>query len=280
MSIAGDKSTVLHRLVLTTTGHPLWEYSSEMELLKAVRAATLAHRFLWDQGILHRNISAGNILLAKDSNPAQNGAGGFLTDFEFARLPSEILQSEQVLKETEAMTETKTKFYDHKGAVISGNLHFMAKDLLYSIMGKTQVEQTPEHDVESIIIVLAYTALRKLLITTSDADEYTKIMLPFRAVFAHHSIHGIITSRPSFCNWIRLPFAERLSAPLATLLDDLKERLYQRTNANKRWLKSKPGYEADPSEPTSEPLPLDHAYLIRKLDFTIGKLARDLNYTT
>ncbi|KAF8067467.1 hypothetical protein FPV67DRAFT_1137104 [Lyophyllum atratum] len=278
-----NKSPILHRLVLTTVGRPLWEYASEIELLKAIRGATLAHRFLWDQGILHRNISAGNILLAKDSNTAQNGAGGFLTDFEFARLPSEIRQSEQVpaLKETEAMTKRKTKFSNRKGSAISGNLRFMAKELLYSIEYKFEVEHTPEHDLESIIIVLAYTALRKLIITTSDDEEREAITHEFNSAFAHKSADSLATFRSAAFSWIREPFARRLSTPLLTLILDLEHAVCRWESARFRMrLRSEPGYEADPSEPTSEPLPLDHAYLIRKLDFTIGKLARDVNYTT
>ncbi|KAF8067465.1 hypothetical protein FPV67DRAFT_1669349 [Lyophyllum atratum] len=135
-------SPVLHRVLLNTVGRPLWEYSSEIELLQAIRAATCAHRFLWDQGILHRDISAGNILLSNDFSAAQEGSEGFLTDFEFARLPSEIRQREQVPPPAniEAKTETKTKFYDHQGAVISGTLLFMARELLYGIKTKSQVK--------------------------------------------------------------------------------------------------------------------------------------------
>lgn len=46
----------------------------------------LAHQFLYRQGILHRDISAGNILLALDPETALPGCEGFLADLEFARI--------------------------------------------------------------------------------------------------------------------------------------------------------------------------------------------------
>jgi len=45
----------------------------------------LAHEFLCAQGILHRDISAGNIMLPMETRP-DAGAEGFLMDLEFARL--------------------------------------------------------------------------------------------------------------------------------------------------------------------------------------------------
>ena len=44
-----------------------------------------AHEFLCDQGILHRDVSAGNIMLPAET-PPEAGAEGFLMDLEFARV--------------------------------------------------------------------------------------------------------------------------------------------------------------------------------------------------
>lgn len=44
----------------------------------------VGHEKLCQQGILHRDISAGNILLAV--GVAEEGKEGFITDLEFARL--------------------------------------------------------------------------------------------------------------------------------------------------------------------------------------------------
>lgn len=49
-----------------------------------VTTESVGHGKLWEQGILHRDISAGNILLAVGA--AEEGKEGFITDLEFARL--------------------------------------------------------------------------------------------------------------------------------------------------------------------------------------------------
>ncbi|KAF8577270.1 hypothetical protein K439DRAFT_1365075, partial [Ramaria rubella] len=79
----GD-TPILHGLVFNTLGRPLWVYKTELELLKGVRAALTAHQVLSEQGILHRDVSAGNIMLSAQNDPPR-GSEGFLMDIEFAR---------------------------------------------------------------------------------------------------------------------------------------------------------------------------------------------------
>jgi hypothetical protein len=51
-----------------------------------------AHEFLCNQGILHRDISAGNIMLPAET-PPEVGAEGFLMDLEFARVKRSSLDT-------------------------------------------------------------------------------------------------------------------------------------------------------------------------------------------
>jgi hypothetical protein len=52
-----------------------------------------AHKALCDQGILHRDISAGNVLLTRTHNAPFRG---FITDMEFARIASSTLSKPRV----------------------------------------------------------------------------------------------------------------------------------------------------------------------------------------
>jgi hypothetical protein len=93
---------ILHRLFISTIGRPLWDYNSDLELLAGIRSAlkgsllplyvtlcrlgkSIGHHFLYDQGILHRDVSAGNILLSSERNP-QPGREGFIMDVEYAHI--------------------------------------------------------------------------------------------------------------------------------------------------------------------------------------------------
>ena len=105
---------VLHRL-LRTVGRQMWKAVSERELLTGFRDALRgeqalistivllaiishlisAHKDLCDIGILHRDISAGNILLAANQ---QTQLKGFITDLEFAHIESSTIMPQVTQK--------------------------------------------------------------------------------------------------------------------------------------------------------------------------------------
>ncbi|PPQ81826.1 hypothetical protein CVT25_013479 [Psilocybe cyanescens] len=83
-----NPTPVLHRLVLATVGKPLWQYESEIELLTGFCDALLGHKALYEQGILHRDISAGNVLL---STAQDEKFHRFITDLDFAYVTDDML---------------------------------------------------------------------------------------------------------------------------------------------------------------------------------------------
>ena len=73
---------------------PLSAVSTRTVLPLLVFTHSRAHpgiRFLENAHIVHRDISAGNVLLTM-RNPAP-GHEGFITDFEFAKLPDDVLSN-------------------------------------------------------------------------------------------------------------------------------------------------------------------------------------------
>lgn len=58
----------------------------------------IAHRLLFDQGILYHGISPETILLAKDSGDVQPGREGFLSDLDFCdhHLKSETTHADAI----------------------------------------------------------------------------------------------------------------------------------------------------------------------------------------
>ncbi|ETW80096.1 hypothetical protein HETIRDRAFT_419686 [Heterobasidion irregulare TC 32-1] len=221
---------VLHRLIVSTLGRPLWEYSSDLELMKGMRAALEGHQFLYKQGILHRDISAGNILLAADPTSVPAGHEGFITDLEFAWLETvfkpttETEPASLVIGGGEIFANTlitsaerkRTTFHEQakRGGTITGTLQFMAIELL-SAMGKGkghEIKHAHHHDIESFIWVIAYSVLRKLVFNNiATQAEMTALKSYFRRSFGGLTANAIMDNRTN-----ALPFAFTSDSLLAT----------------------------------------------------------------
>ncbi|THH03603.1 hypothetical protein EW146_g10385 [Bondarzewia mesenterica] len=216
-SLRGDavdafvETPVLHRLIIATVGRPLWTYTSDLEFVRGMRAALEGHLFLWKQGILHRDISAGNILLAADPDNAEPGHEGFLTDLEFARVHGEVFGS-TTTRETvpsrdglELLERRKTKFTTssaQRGAAMTGTLQFMAVELLTAMKWKSTqmrpaVHQNEKHDVESFVWVLVYSTMRKLLSLEAPPEERQELKQLFEDSYGQLTIGKILSARTS-----------------------------------------------------------------------------------
>ncbi|GJJ15501.1 hypothetical protein Clacol_009779 [Clathrus columnatus] len=171
--VEGD-TTILHRLIFKTVGRPIWEFDSYLEFFLAIKAALNAHKFLADQNILHRDISAGNVLLSSNPN-TPDSQKGFLTDLEFARIDDGILETKSIIpvpslfnpnrvrEMTVPTTRTHTTWTPPpRGAVLTGTIQFMALELVSSISGGSQPIHRIYHDVESFIWVTYYGILRRI----------------------------------------------------------------------------------------------------------------------
>ncbi|TFY74787.1 hypothetical protein EWM64_g9225 [Hericium alpestre] len=240
------ETPVLHRLILTPVGRPLWDYRSDTELLQGLLDALEAHEFLWKQQILHRDVSAGNILLAQDADAL--GAAGFLHDIEFAHMPpdAELSTLEHVAPVTkyndnlrpvgitEIAIRRRTTFQTQRGAALT----FMAVELLQAAQWKQAIEHTPEHDIESFIWVLGYCVLRKLYSEAyaikQSGYEYMSMRKRFSKAFGQLALDNIIENRNSggpvrWCNAKEAGpmepfFQDHISEPLRDLLQHYGEQ--------------------------------------------------------
>ncbi|TFY81200.1 hypothetical protein EWM64_g2812 [Hericium alpestre] len=75
-----QRNRIHSRLVMASFGYPLTKFANLLELLTALRDAIAGHQWLYERGILHRDISIGNILITglKDSDQ------GILIDLDYA----------------------------------------------------------------------------------------------------------------------------------------------------------------------------------------------------
>ncbi|KDR77570.1 hypothetical protein GALMADRAFT_245724 [Galerina marginata CBS 339.88] len=150
-----DPTPVLRRLFLGTLGRPMWEYQSDRDLFTGFRDALQAHRNLCDQGILHRDISAGNILLAEAENAPVRG---FFCDLDFALVQSPTETTSRNHTESESTPTFK------RGAGATGTTQFMARELLNPAQ---PITHQVTHDVQSFIWVLSYSVILNLHLRAS-----------------------------------------------------------------------------------------------------------------
>ncbi|KAI0656411.1 hypothetical protein C8Q70DRAFT_1056644 [Cubamyces menziesii] len=145
------------RIVIDGVGRSITEFTSTRELVLAIRVAIKGHKLAWERaGVLHRDVSLGNILIVDDSLEGPNT--GFLHDFDY----SEAIASRHVVHvdgdengSAIPTSETENEVACLKGRI--GPSYFMAVELL-SPAHDTLHE--PHHDLESFYWVLLWVVLR------------------------------------------------------------------------------------------------------------------------
>ncbi|GJJ15495.1 hypothetical protein Clacol_009773 [Clathrus columnatus] len=207
--VEGD-TTILHRLIFKTVGRPIWEFDSYLEFFLAIKAALNAHKFLADQGIMHRDISAGNVLLSSNPN-APDSQKGFLIDLELAGVDNATLNE---TKDTTSLpsvpnptvpiiTAHPTWTPPPRGAVLIGTVQFMAFERLLDLSSKNQQSiYRIHHDIESFIWVIYYGILYRIgyvkreLTEETISTELSKISRSaFQTLFGHADTHRIAQQR-------------------------------------------------------------------------------------
>ncbi|TDL20615.1 hypothetical protein BD410DRAFT_899351 [Rickenella mellea] len=237
-----EETPVLHRLFLSTVGRPLWEYRSEVELLKGLRAALRGHEFLFKQGILHRDISGGNILLSASPNP-NPGCEGFITDLDLARVGTPTLNTVDTVKSsvdsvrgpsgiyTQPTTRTHSKFETVSvphGAAMSGTVQFMAVEILDGIIYHSTVTHHAHHDIESFIWVLCYSISRQMDEVSRRSQQPSELRKSIRSFFFSRfgrvDLDAILNSRssrnPLYLGW-KVFKDGFFSVPMIKLFEDL-----------------------------------------------------------
>ncbi|KAH9915722.1 uncharacterized protein B0H18DRAFT_89201 [Fomitopsis serialis] len=68
------------RLVLGTVGIPLSRFNSTKELVEALRDAIIGHRAAYEAGIMHRDVSEGNVMISRNPNDTFKG---YIQDFDY-----------------------------------------------------------------------------------------------------------------------------------------------------------------------------------------------------
>ncbi|KAH9856224.1 hypothetical protein C2E23DRAFT_508147 [Lenzites betulinus] len=164
------------RMVVDTVGRPLDDFDSTKELVMAIYDAIRAHQTLTERcGILHRDVSSGNILIVEhqpDERMESAPCNGILHDFDHSSMLEEppladgsstatAFESDQppllyTGEDLEVGDEEAVSVADLKER--TGTYYFMAIDLLDP--EDRAAFQLVHHDMESHIWVLLWIVLR------------------------------------------------------------------------------------------------------------------------
>ncbi|KAI0324565.1 hypothetical protein GY45DRAFT_1357175 [Cubamyces sp. BRFM 1775] len=153
------------RLVIDTVGRPLSRFRSTKELVTAIRDAIKGHRLALERGgILHRDISSGNILIV--DKPRRNQSGGILHDYDYSSMTMEVPTSPTVADDSSnppklyhlRLEQDKPLEHASGHKERTGTYYFFAIDLLDPTI-QTPLHQA-RHDLESFYWVLLWIVLR------------------------------------------------------------------------------------------------------------------------
>ncbi|KAJ7281814.1 hypothetical protein C8J57DRAFT_1298618 [Mycena rebaudengoi] len=150
------------RALLTPVGLPLNGYVSSKHLVAALQNALRHHKIAFEAGVLHRDVSEGNVLfdeaaLISIKSEKEWLYQGFLVDWDYAEFTDKGFDAFKTLGRDDAMEYQEV----HKSLKnLTGTFAFLALQLLRAAADKRSITHTVEHDLESFYWLLVWIILR------------------------------------------------------------------------------------------------------------------------
>ncbi|RPD54828.1 hypothetical protein L227DRAFT_657328 [Lentinus tigrinus ALCF2SS1-6] len=175
------------RFVIDIVGRPITSFRSTKELITAMRDAIIGHKLACEHaGVLHRDISVGNILIVE--NRDEHPFAGFLHDFDYSSILDPLDpdgQKDVEMEEAEPAADPERSGRSNASSMIesqvaadedgevkkpkerTGTFYFMAVQLLDCLALVYGVH----HDLESYYWVLLWVLLRHARHDHPDGDR-------------------------------------------------------------------------------------------------------------
>ncbi|KAJ7105423.1 hypothetical protein C8R43DRAFT_1243997 [Mycena crocata] len=202
-----------HRILTMNVGFGLDKYPNTLSLVQAIRDAINGHRVAYEAGVLHRDVSVGNILLD------EHDLLGFLHDFDYSEFTPEGWKRFRRL-----FPDTPNIDIDKNLKDMTGTYPFLAIDLLRGRERNVAVYHECKHDLESFYWILMWILLRH-----ADHSDPTQEYACY-TLFDHDSISSAIYAKSG---WLHAPWDSdsfiRNNPPLSRLVDDLNLIFYNQS---------------------------------------------------
>ncbi|KAJ7602195.1 hypothetical protein DFH06DRAFT_912572, partial [Mycena polygramma] len=144
------------RTLLTPVGTPLKHFKSTRSLAHALQTAVLHHQIAYDAGVLHRDVSEGNILFEEALKPGEDPKG-FLLDWDYAEFtPKGLDNFNKAFRERE--NKSLYEEVDKSLKDMTGTFPFVAIQMMENTQN-TAMHQL-HHDLESVYWLLIWMILR------------------------------------------------------------------------------------------------------------------------
>ncbi|PIL28128.1 hypothetical protein GSI_09779 [Ganoderma sinense ZZ0214-1] len=155
------------RFVIDEVGRPVTQFKNTRELTTAFRDAILGHRNAMRKGgILHRDISVGNILIVDDPDQQEQFCG-FIHDFDYSSMSRDVPQGDISSLSATALSELlMADDVDGRLKERTGTFLFMSDELLVS---HGPIVHDVRHDIHSFYWVLLWVVLRHTRHNLSDS---------------------------------------------------------------------------------------------------------------
>ncbi|KAJ7512475.1 hypothetical protein B0H11DRAFT_483119 [Mycena galericulata] len=155
------------RSLFTPVGFTLDKFQSTKQVVQALRNAVAGHQLAFMAGVLHRDISAGNVLI--NENQPLLPEAGFLLDFDYSEFTPEGLARFQALYPDVIMAEVDRNLKDITGTfpfMSLASLVQMRRQLNGSLAGQVAHHHSCTDDLEGFYWLLVWLILRH---TSHDA---------------------------------------------------------------------------------------------------------------
>ncbi|KAK7048063.1 hypothetical protein R3P38DRAFT_1849816 [Favolaschia claudopus] len=161
------------RSLLTPVGKPLQTFTSTKALAQALRNAIIHLQIASQAGVIHRDVSEGNVLLQEISAEKGN-FDGFLLDWDYAEFTEAgLARFHQAFPDREAATENYLKI-EKSLKDFTGTYPFVAVQILEANDPRKpllSMEHGTHHDLESFYWLLVWMTLRHVAHTHPSGDH-------------------------------------------------------------------------------------------------------------